>query len=112
MTDRTRLLVVEDSEDDALLLIRELARHGMDPQWRRVDAAGALREALASQEWDAVVADYHVPGLLAPQALELVHEAGRDIPFLVVSGSVGEEIHRAEGRGMTSSSTTEPAEPP
>ncbi|MGH7094832.1 MAG: response regulator, partial [Stellaceae bacterium] len=86
-----RVLIVEDREDDAALLLRELRRGGIDPVYRRVDSAAAMRSAL-EQPWDLVISDWSMPGFDAPAALRLVQKAGLDLPFVIVSGTVGEEV--------------------
>ncbi len=86
-----RVLVVEDSEDDALLLVRELKRGGYEPDATRVETPERMEELLASDAWDAVVADYALPKFSAPAALELVQRGGYDLPFIIVSGKIGEE---------------------
>jgi PAS domain S-box-containing protein len=92
MKIKLRVLIVEDSEDDARLMFRELERGGFDPQSERVTTAGALRDALARQPWDVVLADYTLPDFNALQALRILQQSGLDIPFIVVSGSIGEDI--------------------
>ncbi len=87
-----RVLLVEDSEDDALLLIRKIQRGGYRPDWTRVEDAASLRRALSAQEWDLVLADYGLPRFDAVEALAVVQEDGIDLPFIIVSGSIGEEI--------------------
>ncbi len=88
-----RLLIVEDNASDADLIQRHLARGGFDlKEARRVETADGLAGALADAEWDLVVCDYHLPHLDAPTALRIVRESGRDVPFLIVSGTVGEDI--------------------
>jgi PAS domain S-box-containing protein len=86
-----RALVVEDSEDDAELLVRELRRGGYEVSHRRVETADTMRAALAHQSWDIVVSDYCMPEFDAPSAISVLVESGHDIPILVVSGTVGEE---------------------
>lgn len=86
-----RLLFVEDSEDDALLLVNEICRAGHDLVHERIETAEALRSALASAAWDAVLCDYNLPGFGALEALAITREGGRDLPFIIVSGSVAEE---------------------
>jgi DNA-binding NtrC family response regulator len=86
-----RALIVEDNEHDALLLVRELSRGGYEPIVERVETAGAMRAALEGQPWDIVLADYALPSFSAPAALSLLQESRRDIPFIIVSGTVGEE---------------------
>jgi len=87
-----RVLIVEDSEDDALLLLKELRGGGYEPVSVRVETAEAMKAALDEQEWDIVISDYYMPHFSAPDALRLLQETGLDLPFLVVSGSIGEEI--------------------
>src|SRR5262245_469811 len=85
-----RVLIVEDREQDALLMVHELRRGGYEPIWRRVDDATALAESLDRERWDIVLADYSVPELDPIEALTVVRQR-QDVPFLIVSGSVGEE---------------------
>jgi PAS domain S-box-containing protein len=86
-----RLLMAEDSEDDSLLLLRELRRGGYEVEFERVETAVAMKAALGSREWDIVISDYAMPQFSAPQALAIVKEMGVDLPFLIVSGTIGEE---------------------
>lgn len=85
------LLMVEDSEDDALLLISELRDAGYDPAFERVDTAEAMEAALATQPWDIVISDYSMPRFSASAALTLLQESGLDLPFIIVSGAIGED---------------------
>jgi two-component system, cell cycle sensor histidine kinase and response regulator CckA len=86
-----QLLMVEDSEVDALLLIRRLKTDQYEVQWERVETAGAMREALRNKRPDIIICDYNLPRFSAQEALQVLEETGLDIPFLVVSGTVGEE---------------------
>jgi two-component system, cell cycle sensor histidine kinase and response regulator CckA len=86
-----RLLIVEDSENDAELLLREFSRNGYRVTSLRVESAAELRRALAEQSWDVIVSDYSLPSFDAPRALAVLKETGLDIPFVVVSGTIGEE---------------------
>jgi two-component system, cell cycle sensor histidine kinase and response regulator CckA len=85
-----RVLVVEDSEDDAQLLLKALARAGYETQHQRVQSGEELRAAL-ERPWDVVCSDFLVPGFGGMDALKVVQELGRDLPFVIVSGTVGEE---------------------
>jgi len=85
------LLQVEDSESDAALVVRELERAGHKVHAERVETAPRMRAALQAGSWDAIIADYHLPQFDAPAALAILRKSGLDIPFLVVSGAVGEE---------------------
>jgi signal transduction histidine kinase len=87
-----RVLIVEDSENDALLLLRELRRGGFEPEFERVDTADSMVRALAKHTWDLVIADYIMPHFSGIAALELLKETGLDIPFIVVSGRIGEDV--------------------
>ena len=88
--ERLRLLLVEDSDDDAELVLRELRRSGFDVSVCRVQTADALGSAL-NEPIDLVLCDYTMPLLDAPTALEIVRKVSTDVPFIVVSGTVGEE---------------------
>jgi PAS domain S-box-containing protein len=88
-----RVLLVEDSEDDALLLLRELRRGGYEPLCERVDTAGGMEAALDEREWDLVVADHSMPEFSSSAALELLRRKGlADVPFIIVSGRIGEDV--------------------
>jgi two-component system cell cycle sensor histidine kinase/response regulator CckA len=86
-----RVLQVEDSESDAALMVRLLEKSGYIVHAERVEDAGAMRQALARGDWDVVIADFQLPQFDAGAALEILHESGRDIPFIVVSGMIGED---------------------
>lgn len=85
-----RALIVEDSEDDTELLLREL-KLGYSVSHRRVASAQALNEALEYRQWDIVLADYALPGFGGASALSMIRNRGFDIPFIFVSGTLGEE---------------------
>jgi putative nucleotidyltransferase with HDIG domain/PAS domain S-box-containing protein len=85
------VLIVEDSEDDAELIIRELRRGGYNPRTLRVDTKSALIDALKNQKWDLILSDFALPGFTGAGALALWKEFDLDIPFIVVSGTIGEE---------------------
>jgi PAS domain S-box-containing protein len=96
VTGSLRVLLVEDSENDATLLLRELRRGGYQPQSQRVctpdDMQEALRAADAKDEpVQVVISDYYMPRFRAPDALRLLRELGYDVPFIVVSGKIGED---------------------
>jgi signal transduction histidine kinase len=91
MPDTLRVLLVEDSEDDAALILREFTRAGLHVASQRVDTAAEMSAALAAEAWDLVIADYNLPRFDAPTALNLAHERDCDLPFIVVSGTIGEE---------------------
>ena len=91
MARSLRVLIVEDSPDDAELMLIELRRGGFDPSWQRVESAAALRDALAHEPWEVILWDYTLPGFDAMAALALLTQTAKDLPFLVVSGTIGEE---------------------
>src|SRR2546426_7394473 len=91
MSAPLRVLIVEDSEDDSALLLHELRRGGYEPTWQRVEQAAAMRAALAGSPWDLVIADYRMPGFSAFDALQVLHDSGLDLPFIIVSGAIGED---------------------
>jgi len=93
------VLLVEDSEDDAFFLICELKRGGYEPVYRRVDTSKAMEEELEEKDWDIVIADYVVPGFSGLSALELLKERGLDIPVIIVSGVMGEDMAVEAMRG-------------
>ncbi|MBI5782200.1 MAG: diguanylate cyclase [Gammaproteobacteria bacterium] len=84
-------LVVEDSEDDTLLLVRELTRGGYDVNYHRVDTYDTMSTALSRRAWDIVFADFTMPRFSAFEALKLLRESGQDLPFIIVSGTIGED---------------------
>src|SRR3569832_410936 len=92
MTEKPlRALIVEDSEDDTLLLKRELAVGGYQVVSQRVDTPEAMRSALDEQPWDIVFADYTMPRFDGMSALRLLRQRDSDIPFIFVSGTIGED---------------------
>ena len=86
-----RVLVVEDSEEDADLVMLELRRGGFEPVVRRVDDAASLRAALEEGPWDIVLSDYSMPSMTMPEALAIVQQKGLDVPFVIVSATIGED---------------------
>lgn len=85
------VLIVEDSADDARLLVRHLQQAGHEVLHERVETAEALAAALERRNWDVVLSDYRLPDFDAGAALALLQESRRDIPFIVVSGAIREE---------------------
>jgi diguanylate cyclase (GGDEF)-like protein len=90
--DRMRILIVEDSEDEALLLTHELKRAASDVSWKRVDSAQAMEEALCDEDWDLVISDHAMPGFSADRAYDLLCRCGKDIPFIIYSGHMDEDV--------------------
>jgi len=87
-----RLLMVEDSENDAELITRELRRAGFDPVHERVDDRADLGMALEKQPWDIVISDYAMPQFTGLDALQMVRQRDVNLPFIIVSGTIGEDI--------------------
>jgi len=92
MATQLRALIVEDSEDDAELLVRELERGGYRVAFERVYTPEDLHEALDRQAWDVIFADYTMPRFRGTEALAMVRNRGMEVPFLFVSGTIGEEV--------------------
>jgi two-component system, cell cycle sensor histidine kinase and response regulator CckA len=88
---RLRVLMAEDSEDDALITLHTLRKAGYEPLCERVWTAPAMQAALQKQAWDIVISDYEMPGFGGFEALELLKASGRDLPFILVSAVVSEE---------------------
>ena len=86
------VLHVEDSESDAGLVQRALVRSGFAVEAVRVETADEMRQGLRDRTWDIVIADYHLPQINAMGALQVLRESGLDLPFVVVSGTIGEDI--------------------
>jgi two-component sensor histidine kinase len=86
------LLQIEDSESDAALMVRLLEKAGYTVKALRVEEAEGLRAALAQQPWDVIICDYNLPQFDGPAALRLLRETGLDIPFIIVSGVIGEDV--------------------
>lgn len=87
-----RVLLVEDNPDDAELIILELRRAGYEPTSLRVQTGRELTGALKNSDWDVVLSDHSLPTFSAPEAFAIVRELNLDIPFIIVSGTVGEEV--------------------
>src|SRR6202011_3785911 len=86
-----RLLILEDRPEDADLALHQLRRAGFDPSWRRVEDEAGFRSNL-DPELDLIIADYHQPNYDALRALKLLQEVGLQIPFVIVSGAIGEDL--------------------
>jgi FixJ family two-component response regulator len=93
VTQELLILMVEDSPDDALMTIRELVRGDYKVEWERVDTEEAMMRALwEKQHWDVILCDYNMPRFSTLRALELVQKSGLDIPFIIISGVIGETL--------------------
>lgn len=92
MSQTIRVLIVEDSKEDAELLVRELTKGGYDPTVLVVDTAEKMNAALERNTWDIVFSDYSMPDFNGLRALELLRKNALDVPFIFVSGTIGEEV--------------------
>ncbi|MDC0664285.1 GGDEF domain-containing response regulator [Marinobacter sp. SS21] len=90
--DRLKILLVDDSEDDAFLLLRELKKGGADPEYTLVDSEDTMAAALRDGNWDIVITDHNMPGFSSFQALELTKRYSADLPVIIVSGTIGEGV--------------------
>ncbi|PKN51053.1 MAG: hypothetical protein CVU55_13010 [Deltaproteobacteria bacterium HGW-Deltaproteobacteria-13] len=86
-----RALIVDDSENDALLIIRELKKGGYNPVYERVETAAVMEKSLKDGTWDIILCDYNMPKFNAPSALAILKKANIDTPVIIVSGTIGEE---------------------
>lgn len=91
MGDVLRVLIVDDSEDDTQLVLRQLRKGGYEPKWKRVDTAPDMKNALDNEPWDIILCDYKMPNFSAPAALGLIRELKIDIPVIIISGAIGED---------------------
>ncbi|HEU4825999.1 MAG TPA: response regulator, partial [Dongiaceae bacterium] len=92
MNRSLRALIIDDSADDAELLMRDLRREGYELSCERTDTAAGLRAALDAQAWDIILCDYNMPRFSGLEALEIVRGRGLDVPFIFVSGAMGEDV--------------------
>src|SRR6266705_7054562 len=79
-----RILILQDSEEDTLFIVRRMERGGSTPIWKRVDTLKSLRAALAEETWDIAFSDYSMQGLGIPDTLALVKDRGLDLPFIIL----------------------------
>ena len=86
------MIMVEDSEDDAHFIQEELEKAGYEVNAVRVDTASGLQAVLMQRNWHVILCDHSMPGFSAPAALRTLHESGLDIPFIIVSGMIGDEL--------------------
>ena len=92
MKDKSlRVLIVEDSENDALLIIRNLKKGGYNPVYERVETAAAMKKALKEKQWDIILCDYSLPKFNAPSAIAVLKKAKIDIPIIIISGTIDEK---------------------
>lgn len=92
MSKPLRILIVEDNEDDAVLAIANLEEGGLNPEYKIVDTREDYQKALEKGSWDIVLSDYSLPNFSGFEALDLFNETGIDIPFILISGTIGEAL--------------------
>jgi PAS domain S-box-containing protein/putative nucleotidyltransferase with HDIG domain len=86
-----KALMIDDSEDDVLLILRELKKGGYLPDYQRIETAAAMKKALKESRWDIVLCDYKMPNFSAPSAIDLLKKTNIDLPIIIISGTIGEE---------------------
>ena len=86
-----RTLMIDDSEDDVLLIIRTLKKGGFNPLYERIETAAMMKKAIKEKQWDIILCDYKMPKFNAPSAIALLKEANINIPLIIISGTIGEE---------------------
>ena len=91
MSNSIRVLFVDDSEDDVMLLSKALEKGGYSPTYEQVDTADAMSDALDNQTWDVILCDYAMPNFSSFSALDLYKKKGFDLPFIIVSGTITDE---------------------
>ena len=89
---RINLIIIEDSVDDTLLILNELKKGGYDPFHVRLETEQALEETIKEDKWDLVISDHALPYFSAPQALYTVNKSGKELPFIIVSSVIGEDV--------------------
>lgn len=87
-----KLLVIEDSDDDAFLLIHNLKKANYEPEYKQVETADELRSALTSEQWDIIISDHNLPQFNAIEALDVLKEFSLDLPLIVLSGDINQNI--------------------
>jgi PAS domain S-box-containing protein len=87
-----RTLMVDNSENDVLLIVRELKKGGYNPSYERVETAISMEKVLKDKQWDVILCDYKMPTFNAPSAIALLKKTDIDIPLIIVSGSIGEDV--------------------
>ena len=92
MSQSIRILVIEDSQDDTDLLINTIRRGGYEPAYKRIETPEDMQQSLDEETWDMIISDYSMPHFSGVDALQLLHENELDIPFIIISGVIGEEM--------------------
>ncbi len=92
MKTKLRTLIVEDSDDDAFLLVHQIKENMIDVEFRQVETPEEMCSALMQENWDVILSDYHMPNFSGLEALAIAKELDVNIPFIIVSGTIGEEL--------------------
>lgn len=95
MPEKLDALLIEDSEDDATLIVHELEHGGFDVSYERIDTSDAIEEALGRKKWDIIFCDHAMPEICAPEALQIAKKLSPETPFVIVSGWMNEELAEA-----------------
>lgn len=91
MTKKVRILLIEDSEDDAVLLERQLRKSNLDLEMKRICTSDEMQQALDESAWDAIICDYMMPEFSVNDAMDVIRKKGIDLPFIIVSGNISDE---------------------
>ena len=91
MTKSVRILLIEDSEDDAILLQRQLTKSNLEIEMKRICTCDEMIQALNENTWDAIICDYLMPEFSVTDAMEVLRTKGVDLPFIIVSGTISDE---------------------
>ncbi|UZE97129.1 EAL domain-containing protein [Alkalimarinus alittae] len=86
------ILIIDDSEDDALLIIRALRKGGLKTEFLQVEGEESLRKALTMHDWDVVISDHNMPGLTSQDTIKIIKAITPDMPVIVVSGTIEEQV--------------------
>jgi phosphoserine phosphatase RsbU/P len=92
MEKALKVLIIEDSEFDARVMMSVLRQGGYEVSSQRVESGTALRDALGTNDWDIILSDYNLPDFQAPEALRILKSTGMDVPFIIISGGIGEDV--------------------
>jgi DNA-binding NtrC family response regulator len=88
---KIKILIAEDSEDDAALLVRRIKKDGLDPVYKRVNSLKEMKNAINKEEWNIILSNYNMPNFSGLDAINLLRQKNSDIPLIIISGTVGED---------------------
>ena len=92
MKKKLRIMIIEDSENDSLLIIRKIKTAGYEIEYERIETENEMKKALREKEWDLILSDFKLPKFSGIDALKILNETGIDIPFIIISGTIGEDV--------------------